>query len=101
MISRIWHGYTTRENADPYEELLRTEILPDIAKRGISGYKGAHLLRRDIKDEVEFSKVQPFLFGLLPAINLYLLILVLKPMNYDKAVELYRQRGMLKKIRRD
>ena len=26
MISRIWHGYTTRENADEYERLLKEEI---------------------------------------------------------------------------
>jgi hypothetical protein len=26
MIARIWYGYTTPENADAYETLLRTEI---------------------------------------------------------------------------
>jgi hypothetical protein len=38
MISRIWHGWTTRENADAYEKLLRTEIFSGIAKRSIHGY---------------------------------------------------------------
>lgn len=54
MITRIWHGWTTPKNADTYEELLRTEILPGIADQKIPGYHGAHLLRRDLEDEVEF-----------------------------------------------
>ncbi len=57
MISRIWHGWTARENADAYEDLLRSEILPGIADRGISGYRGAHLLRRDVPEEVEFVTI--------------------------------------------
>lgn len=57
MISRIWHGWTSRENAAAYEELLKSEILPGIAARGIAGYRGAHLLRRDVPDEVEFVTI--------------------------------------------
>ena len=26
MISRLWHGWTKRENADAYEELLRRDV---------------------------------------------------------------------------
>ena len=57
MISRIWHGWTSRENAAAYEELLTSEILPGIAGRGIAGYRGAHLLRREVPDEVEFVTI--------------------------------------------
>ena len=57
MISRIWHGWTTHENASAYQALLETEILPGIAKRGISGYQGAHLLRREAESEVEFITI--------------------------------------------
>jgi len=32
MIARIWHGWTTPENADAYASLLRTEVLPGIAE---------------------------------------------------------------------
>ena len=28
MISRLWHGWTTRDNADAYKEPLRSAILP-------------------------------------------------------------------------
>ncbi len=29
MISRTWHGWTSRENADAYNELLRKEVFVD------------------------------------------------------------------------
>ena len=57
MISRIWHGWTSRENADAYEHLLRTEIFTGIAQRQIQGYRGIHLLRRDVEDGVEFVTI--------------------------------------------
>lgn len=52
MIARLWHGWTTREKADEYEELLRSRILPGIHR--VRGYKGSYLLRKDGEDEVEF-----------------------------------------------
>lgn len=52
MIARVWHGWTTREHADAYAELLRTRILPGIHR--VKGYRGAYLLRRDAGPEVEF-----------------------------------------------
>jgi hypothetical protein len=54
MISRIWHGYTTRENADIYENLLREDIFVGIRGRNIPGYHGIQLLRRNLGEEVEF-----------------------------------------------
>ena len=60
MISRVWHGWTSRENANAYEELLRTEIFTGIAKRSIQGYRGIHLLRRDVDDGVEFVTIMWF-----------------------------------------
>ncbi|MFW9959021.1 MAG: antibiotic biosynthesis monooxygenase [Candidatus Odinarchaeota archaeon] len=60
MISRIWYGWTNRENADAYEELLRTEIFSGIAKRLVHGYNGIHLLRRDVDEGVEFITIMWF-----------------------------------------
>lgn len=48
MISRIWHGWTTPENADAYEALLKSEIFIGIRNRGIAGFRGIQLLRRNI-----------------------------------------------------
>ena len=59
MISRIWHGWTTMENADKYESLLRAEVLPGIHR--IVGYTGAYLLRREAaNNEIEFVTITQF-----------------------------------------
>jgi heme-degrading monooxygenase HmoA len=55
MIARTWHGYTTAQNADAYERLLKTTILPGIHR--VAGYRGAYLLRRAVGSEVEFVTV--------------------------------------------
>jgi antibiotic biosynthesis monooxygenase (ABM) superfamily enzyme len=60
MISRIWHGWTKPENADAYEALLKHEIFVGIKGREISGYRGIHLFRRTIGDEVEFITLMWF-----------------------------------------
>jgi len=57
MISRIWHGWTTPTKADAYEALLKSEIFIGIQNRQISGYRGIHLFRRNLGDEVEFKKI--------------------------------------------
>jgi len=60
MISRLWHGWTTRENADAYEALLRHEIFLGIRSRRLDGFRGIHLLRRDAGPEVEFVTIMWF-----------------------------------------
>ena len=60
MISRIWHGYTTWEKADDYEDLLKKEIFMGIANRSIQGYRGIELLRRNLGNEVEFITIMWF-----------------------------------------
>jgi len=60
MISRIWHGWTTPEDADSYENLLKREIFPGIASKNVSGYRGIQLLRRPLEGEVEFITIMWF-----------------------------------------
>jgi len=55
MIARIWHGYTTPQNADAYEAMLKPEVLPGISKA--KGYRGSYFLRRDLGSEVEFITI--------------------------------------------
>ena len=59
MISRIWHGWTEPENADAYEEMLRSVVLPGISER-VNGFLGVYVLRRDHEQEVEFVTVTMF-----------------------------------------
>jgi heme-degrading monooxygenase HmoA len=60
MISRIWHGYSTFENADTYEKLLTEEIFIGIKDRNINGYRGIQLLRRQLENETEFITIMWF-----------------------------------------
>jgi heme-degrading monooxygenase HmoA len=60
MISRIWHGWTTHDNADLYQDLLIEEIIVGIRQRNISGFRGIKLLRRRLDDEVEFVTIMEF-----------------------------------------
>ena len=55
VIARIWHGWTTQENANEYETVLMDEILPGIDR--LDGHRGAYLLRRPAGGEVEFVTV--------------------------------------------
>jgi antibiotic biosynthesis monooxygenase (ABM) superfamily enzyme len=56
MVARIWHGYSpTREHADAYEAMLKPELLPGVSKK--KGYRGSHLMRRDLGDEIEFITI--------------------------------------------
>lgn len=57
MIGRIWHGWTTHQNADVYEDLLKTVIFPGIAAKNVQGYQGVQLLRRLVGKEVEFITI--------------------------------------------
>lgn len=60
MICRVWHGWTTLADADAYEALLRTEVFPGIARRGVAGYRGIELLRRAGPEAVEFVTMMWF-----------------------------------------
>lgn len=58
MIARIWHGWTSPENADAYEEFLRTKMFPSIHE--VDGFRSADLLRRDDDGEIAFITITRF-----------------------------------------
>lgn len=60
MISRIWHGYTSPENAVTYENLLKEEIFTGIKNRNIKGFHGIQLLSRETENEIEFITIMWF-----------------------------------------
>ncbi|RBI62225.1 antibiotic biosynthesis monooxygenase [halophilic archaeon] len=60
MIARLWYGWTTPEDADEYERLLREKIVPGFAEEGIDGYRGFRVGRRPREDDVEFVTVMRF-----------------------------------------
>src|SRR4051812_41758765 len=58
MIGRIWHGWAAREDADAYEAMLNSDVLPGPDQ--IPGYRGAYVMRREVGDEVEFVTITVF-----------------------------------------
>ena len=60
MISRIWHGYTTTENADTYETLLKEDVIVGIKSREFPGFHEIQVFRRELKNEVEFITMMWF-----------------------------------------
>ena len=58
MIARHWRGWTRIENADAYEELLKSKVLPGLKK--IEGYRGGYIFRSDETEEAEFVVVNFF-----------------------------------------
>jgi heme-degrading monooxygenase HmoA len=58
MIARHWRGWTKVEDADSYETLLKEKVLPGL--RGIEGYRGGYVLRKDGAEEAEFVVMNLF-----------------------------------------
>jgi hypothetical protein len=57
MLARTWHGWTTPEAADAYEDLLRGEVFPGIRARCGDGLSRIDLLRRPLGQEIEFMTI--------------------------------------------
>lgn len=60
MICRLWRGWTTPQNAETYERIVRGEVIPAIEARRIPGFIHIDLMRRDVGDEVEFQTLMWF-----------------------------------------
>lgn len=59
-IKRVWHGWTTPENAQAYWTVLSETVIPGIEAKDIRGYRGIEVLRRDHESEVEFVTMMTF-----------------------------------------
>ncbi|HEU4498633.1 MAG TPA: antibiotic biosynthesis monooxygenase [Sphingomicrobium sp.] len=59
-ICRQWRGWTTPDNADAYERVVRSEVIPGIEARSIPGFRHIDLMRRDLGDEIEFQTLMWF-----------------------------------------
>jgi antibiotic biosynthesis monooxygenase (ABM) superfamily enzyme len=60
MICRLWRGWTTLENADAYQRIVHTEVIPRIEARKIPGFRHIDLMKRHCGDEVEFQTLMWF-----------------------------------------
>lgn len=60
MICRLWRGWTTKDNADIYERIVRGEVIPGIEARRIPGFRSIDLARRERDHDVEFMTLMWF-----------------------------------------
>ncbi len=60
MICRVWRGWTRPEDADAYQRIVHTEVIPGIEARKIPGFRHIDLMKRDLGDEVEFQTLMWF-----------------------------------------
>ena len=60
MICRLWRGWTTPDNADAYERIVRGGVIPGIEARRIAGFSHIDLMKRDLDGEVEFQTLMWF-----------------------------------------
>ena len=60
MIARVWKGWTSPEQADAYEKLLRDVVYPGL--QSIPGYQGGYIFRRSQEgnEETEFVTINFF-----------------------------------------
>ena len=59
-IKRVWHGWTTKENADKYQSILLNDVIPGIEAKNIPGIKKFEVLRVELADETEFVTIITF-----------------------------------------
>jgi hypothetical protein len=60
LICRLWRGWTSLENADAYERIVRGEVIPAIEALAIRGFRQIDLMKRDFGDEIEFQTLMWF-----------------------------------------
>lgn len=87
MIGRIWHGWTTFDNADVYEAMLIEEIFVGIKNLNMDGFRGIQLFRREVETEVEFITLM--IFDSLDAVREF------AGTNYETAVVPEKARAVL------
>ena len=55
-IKRVWHGWTTKVNADKYQRILKEKVLPGIEAKKIPGYQKIEVLRIEHEDEANLFR---------------------------------------------
>jgi heme-degrading monooxygenase HmoA len=60
MICRMWRGWTTPDNADAYEHVVRGQVIPGIEAMRIPGFRSIDLVRREREYDVEFMTLMWF-----------------------------------------
>jgi len=60
VICRLWRGWAAPENANEYERIVRSQVIPGIEARKIPGFRHIDLMWRDLGGEIEFQTLMWF-----------------------------------------
>ncbi len=62
MICRLWRGWASLMDAEAYERIVRTEVIPGIEAMAIAGFRAIDLMRRPCADgeRIEFMTLMWF-----------------------------------------
>ena len=60
MICRIWHGWTAHEDADAFENVLKSDVFPPMHAKAVPGFHGVQMLRMARLGQTEFVNMAWF-----------------------------------------
>lgn len=96
MIARVWHGWTTHQNADGYEAVLRTETIPNAMAKKVAGLREIQVLRLERLGETEFMAIM--WFDDMEAVLAFAGARGLGEDDYEKSVISHRARELLRRF---
>ena len=59
-VRRVWRGWTSAKNADAYQHVLLSQVIPMIKAKQMPEFRSIEVLREDRGAEVEFSTIMTF-----------------------------------------
>jgi hypothetical protein len=59
-IIRTWKGWTTKENAPIYEDMLINNVFPTVKANGVAGLEKVSISTKENENDVEFFLVLQF-----------------------------------------
>jgi hypothetical protein len=96
MIARVWRGWTSHQNADAFEAVLRAQSIPSIFAKSIAGLREAQVLRLQRLGETEF--IMMLWFDDMDAVRALAVARGQPEEDYDKAVMSLAARELLRRF---
>ena len=95
QVARVWRGWTTHQNADAYETILRTETFPSAIAKSIGGPRELQALRLERLGETEFLCVM--WFDDMEAVRAFAVARDLAEDDYEKSLISQKAREVLRR----
>lgn len=96
MIARVWRGWTTHQNADAFEAVLRAQSIPSILAKNIPGLREAQVLRLERLGETEFIMI--LWFDDMDAVRALAVARGMPDEDYEKSIISFAARDLLRRF---